>query len=70
MNCPDIATGVVIAGAVVYYFASSQSIVYLRYPHKVGAVRWLGEHKPEIVVGVICALLGALAYQLLEKVWK
>jgi hypothetical protein len=67
---PRIATGVVIAGAVVYYFASSQSIVYLRYPHKVGAIRWLEEHKPEIIVGLICALLGAIACQLLEKVWR
>ena len=67
---PRIATGVVIAGAVAYYFASSQSIVYLRHPHEVGAVRWLEEHKPEIIVGMICALLGAIASQFLEKVWK
>ena len=67
---PYIATGVVIAGAVVYYFASSQSIVYLRYPHKIGAVRWLEEHKPEIIVGMVCVLLGAIVCQLLEKLWK
>ncbi len=67
---PRLATGIVIAGAVVYYFVSSQSIVYLRFPHKVGAGRWLAEHKPEIIVGVICALMGAITSQILEKIWR
>jgi hypothetical protein len=67
---PRLATAIVIAGAVVYYFASSQSIVYLRHPKKVGVGRWLAEHKAEIIVGVICALMGVLASQFLGKVWK
>ena len=67
---PRLATGIVIAAAVVYYFVSSQSIVYLRYPHKVGVANWLIEHKPEIIVGVICALLGAVTSQMLERFWK
>ena len=67
---PRLAAGMVIAGAVVYYFVSSQSIVYLRYPHKVGVGRWFAEHKPEIIVGVICALMGAITSQILERVWK
>ena len=67
---PRLATGIIIAGAVVYYFVSSQSIVYLRYPHKVGAARWLEEHKPEIIVGVICTLMGAITSQVLERIWK
>jgi hypothetical protein len=67
---PRLATGIVIAAAVVYYFVSSQSIVYLRYPHKVGVANWLTEHKPEIIVGVICALLGAVTSQVLERFWK
>jgi hypothetical protein len=67
---PRVATGIAIAGAVVYYFASSQSIVYLRSPQKVGAGRWLAEHKPEIIVGVVCALMGVLASPFLGKIWK
>jgi hypothetical protein len=67
---PRLAAGIVIAGAVLYYFVSSQSIVYLRYPHKIGVGRWLAEHKPEIIVGVVCALMGAITSQILERVWK
>jgi hypothetical protein len=67
---PRLATGIVIAVAVVYYFVSSQSIVYLRHPHKVGAANWLTDHKPEIIVGIICALLGAVTSQVLERFWK
>ena len=67
---PRLATGLVLAAAVVYYFCSSQSIVYLRHPRQVGAARWLAEHKPEIIVGVICTLLGAVASQIAEKIWK
>jgi hypothetical protein len=65
-----LATGVSLAAAVVYYFVSSHSVVYLRYPHRVGAGRWLQDHKPEIVVGVICALMGAIATRIVEKAWK
>ena len=67
---PRLATGIIVAAAIVYYFVSSQSIVYLRYPRKVGVERWLEEHKPEIIVGLICALMGALASQVLERFWK
>lgn len=67
---PRLATGIIIAGAVVYYFVNSQSIVYLRYPRKVGVARWLEEHKPEIIVGVICTLMGAITSQVLERIWK
>jgi hypothetical protein len=67
---PRLATGILIAGAVAYYFASSQSIVYLRSPRKVGAGGWLAEHKPEIIVGAICILTGAIASRILEKIWK
>jgi hypothetical protein len=65
-----LATGVSLAAAVVYYFVSSHSVVYLRYPHRVGAGRWLQDHKPEIVVGVICVLMGAIATRIVEKAWK
>jgi hypothetical protein len=65
-----LATGVILAAAVLYYFVSSHSVVYLRYPHKVGAGRWLEDHKPEIIVGVMCALMGAIATRVLEKVWR
>ena len=67
---PRLATGIIVAAAIVYYFVSSQSIVYLRHPRKVGVERWLEEHKPEIIVGLICALIGALASQLLERFWR
>jgi hypothetical protein len=65
-----LVTGIILAAAVVYYFVSSQSIVYLRYPHKVGAGRWLEEHKPEIIVGVMCSLAGGIASQIVGKIWK
>ena len=67
---PRLATAIIVAFVIVYYFVSSQSIVYLRHPRKVGAERWLEEHKPEIIVGLVCALSGALASQLLERLWK
>ncbi len=69
-DLPRLATAVLVAAATVYYFLSSQSIVYLRQPHKVGVVRWLQDHKPEIVVGFACVLLGALASQIVTRVWK
>jgi hypothetical protein len=65
-----LVTGVFLAAAVVYYFVSSHSIVYLRYPQRVGAGRWLEDHKPEIIVGVICALMGVIATRILERAWK
>ena len=67
---PDIATGFLLAVAVVYYFVSSHSIVYLRHPQKVGVGRWLEDHKPEIIVGAVCSVLTAVAVQLIEKGWK
>ena len=67
---PYLVTGVILGAAVVYYFASSHSVVYLRYPHKVGAGRWLEDHKPEIIVGFICALVAATAAGIVEKTWK
>jgi len=65
-----LATGVLLAGAVVYYFVSSHSIVYLRYPQRVAAGRWLEDHKPEIIVGFICILTGAITTRIVEKIWK
>jgi hypothetical protein len=65
-----LVTGVFLAAAVVYYFVSSHSIVYLRYPQRVGAGRWLEDHKPEIIVGVICALMGVIATRIVERAWK
>jgi hypothetical protein len=67
---PRLATCSIVIAAIVYYFVSSQSIVYLRNARKVGAGRWLEEHKPEIIVGVICAFSGVLASQMLERFWK
>jgi hypothetical protein len=67
---PHIATGFILAVAVVYYFVSSHSIVYLRYPQRVGVGRWLEDHKPEIIVGAVCAVLAAIATQVVEKGWK
>ncbi len=67
---PNIATGFLLAVAVVYYFVSSHSIVYLRYPQRVGVGRWLEDHKPEIIVGAVCAVLAVIATQVVEKVWK
>ncbi len=65
-----LVTGILLAAAVVYYFISSHSIVYLRYPRRVGLVRWLEDHKPEIIVGVICILMGGIATRIVEKTWK
>jgi hypothetical protein len=67
---PYLVTGVIVAAAIVYYFVSSHSIVYLRYPQRVSAGRWLEDHKPEIIVGVVCALMGAVATRIVERVWK
>jgi hypothetical protein len=67
---PQFVTGIVLAAAVVYYIVSSHSVVYLRYPHRVRAVRWLEDHKPEIIVGVICALMGVIATRIVERAWK
>ena len=65
-----LATGIVLAAAVVYYFVSSHSVVYLRYPLRIGVGRWLEDHKPEIIVGVISILLGAIATRIVEKTWR
>jgi hypothetical protein len=67
---PHLATGVLVAAAVVYYFASSHSVVYLRYPQRVGVGRWLEDHKPEIIVGLVCAVLAAIATRVIEQFWK
>ena len=67
---PSIATGFFLAVAVVYYFVSSHSIVYLRYPQRVGVRRWLEDHKPEIIVGSVCAVLAVIATEIMEKGWR
>lgn len=67
---PRLVTGIILATAVVYYFVSSHSVVYLRYPHRVRVGRWLEDHKPEIIVGVICALMGVIATRIVERSWK
>jgi len=67
---PHLVTGVLLAVAVVYYLVSSHSVVYLRLPHRVGVGGWLEDHKPEIIVGIICALMGAISTRIVEKVWK
>jgi hypothetical protein len=67
---PHIATGFMLAVAVVYYFVSSHSVVYLRHPQRVGVGRWLEDHKPEIIVGAVCALLAVVATELIEKGWR
>ena len=65
-----VVTGIVLAATVVYYFISSHSVVYLRYPKRVGVGRWLEDHKPEIIVGIISILTGAIATRLVEKTWR
>ncbi len=65
-----LATGVLLAAVVVYYFVSSHSIVYLRYPRRVGVGGWLEDHKPEIIVGFTCAVMAVIATRIVEKVWK
>jgi hypothetical protein len=65
-----LVTGILLAAAVVYYFVSSHSVVYLRYPRRVGVGRWLEDHKPEIIVGIICVLTGVIATGSAEKTWK
>jgi hypothetical protein len=60
-------TGVVLAGVIVYYFVSSHSIVYLHHPHRLAVWRWLEDHKPEILVGVACTLIGAIVARGFEK---
>lgn len=67
---PQLVTGVLLAAAVAYYFASSHSVVYLRYPQRSNASRWLEDHKPEIIVGFICALMGGIATRIVEKAWR
>ena len=66
----NLATGIILAAAVVYYFVSSHSIVYLRYPQRFGVKRWLEDHKPEIIVGITSALVGVIATRIIEKTWK
>src|SRR5437870_4710433 len=61
-----LLTGLVLAALVVYYFVSSHSIVYLRHPHRVGVLRWLEDHKPEIIIGAGCTLIGATATRVVE----
>jgi hypothetical protein len=46
------------------------SVVYMRYSHEAGTGRWLDEHKSELIVGIVCAALGAIATRIVEKVWK
>jgi hypothetical protein len=65
-----IVTGIILAATVVYYFISSHSVVYLRYPKRVGIGRWLEDHKPEIIVGVISVLIGAIATRVVERTWR
>jgi hypothetical protein len=65
-----LVTGILLAATVVYYFISSHSIVYLRYPRRVGLGSWLEDHKPEIIVGIICILTGVIATRVVEKAWK
>jgi hypothetical protein len=65
-----LVTGIFLAAAVIYYFISSHSIVYLRYPHRVGFGRWVEDHKPEMIIGVVCILAGAIATRIAEMVWK
>jgi len=65
-----IVAGMLLATAVVYYLIRSHSIVYLRYPRRVGLGSWLEDHKPEIIVGIICILTGVIATRVVEKVWK
>jgi hypothetical protein len=65
-----LATGIILAAVVVYYFVSSHSVVYLRYPQRLGVGRWFEDHKPEIIVGVISLLLGVIATRIAEKTWR
>jgi hypothetical protein len=65
-----LVTGILLAAAVVYYFISSHSVVYLRHPRRIGLGRWLEDHKPEIVVGIICVLTGVIATRIAEQSWK
>jgi hypothetical protein len=67
---PNIVTAIFLAAAVAYYFVSSHSVVYLRYPQRMGVGRWLEDHKPEIIVGLTCALMGAIASRIVERIWK
>jgi hypothetical protein len=65
-----LATSVILAAAIVYYFVSSHSIVYLRYPQRVGIRRWVEDHKPEIIVSFISVLVGAIATRIVERTWR
>lgn len=65
-----LVTGILLVAAVVYYFISSHSVVYLRYPRRVGVARWMEDHRPEIIVGVICVLTGVIATRIAEQAWK
>jgi hypothetical protein len=67
---PRLFTGMAVAAAVVYYIACSHSVIYLRSPHTVGVGRWLEDHKPEIIVGAICIVVGTITSQVLARVWK
>ena len=65
-----ISTGIILAAAVVYYFVSSHSVVYLRYPQRVGIARWLEDHKPEIIVAAISVVVGAIATRVVDRIWR
>jgi hypothetical protein len=65
-----VVTGILLAAAVVYYFISSHSVVYLRSPRRLGLARWFEDHKPEIIVGFIGIITGAIALRIVEKTWR
>jgi hypothetical protein len=65
-----LVAGILLVASILYYFISSHSVVYLRYPRRIGVGRWLEDHKPEIIVGVIGVLTGALATRVVEGAWK
>jgi hypothetical protein len=47
--------------------------VCLRYSYEVGTEKWLEQHKSELIIGIVCAIvgavLGAFATRIAEKLW-
>lgn len=63
----NLVAGVLIGCAILCYFLSSHSVVYLRHPHKMPVWRWLEDHKQELIVGIAGVLVGTIAARTLIR---